>query len=148
MAQLDGRFVGPLEGETVDKIIQDALVEPGQPEGTPEPDPFICSNGPVLSVRFSNPGGTWFDDYVADEGYVAARKVLTSMTPEQVIDEVSKPNLRGLGGAGFRPAGSGPSSPRTRPSRSSSWSTRTRVSPAPSRTATSWSGTRTTSLKA
>ena len=41
MAQLDERFVGPLEGGAVDKIIQDALVEPGQLEVTPEPDPFI-----------------------------------------------------------------------------------------------------------
>jgi len=104
MAQLDERFVGPLEGGTVDKIVQDALMEPGQPEATPEPDPFICSSGPVLSARFKNTEGSWFEDYVADDGYVAARKVLTSMTPEQVIDEVSKPNLRGLGGAGF-PAG-------------------------------------------
>ena len=104
MAQLDRRFVGPLEGGTVDKIIQDALAEPGQLEATPEPDPFICSNGPVLSTRFKNTEGTWFKDYIADDGYVAARKVLTSMTPEQLIDAVSKPNLRGLGGAGF-PAG-------------------------------------------
>ncbi len=101
MAQLDERFVGPLEGETVDRIIQDALMEPGRPESTPEPEPFICSDGPVLSTRFKDPDGTWFEDYVADGGYLAARKALTSMTPEQVIDEVSKAKLRGLGGAGF-----------------------------------------------
>jgi NADH-quinone oxidoreductase subunit F len=101
MAQLDERFVGPVEGETVDRIIQDALMEPGKPESTPEPEPFICSDGPVLSTRFKDPDGTWFEDYVADGGYLAARKALTSMTPEQVIDEVSKAKLRGLGGAGF-----------------------------------------------
>ena len=104
MAQLDERFVGPLEGETVDTLIQDALTEPGRPESTPEPDPFICSDGPVLSTRFRDPEGTWLEAYVADGGYAAASKVLTSMTPEQVIDEVSSANLRGLGGAGF-PAG-------------------------------------------
>ena len=104
MAQLDERFVGPLEGEAVGKLIRDALTEPGTPESTPEPDPFICSDGPVLSTRFKDPEGTWFEGYTADGGYRAARKVLTSMTPEQVIDEVSKANLRGLGGAGF-PAG-------------------------------------------
>jgi NADH-quinone oxidoreductase subunit F len=101
MAQLDERFVGPLEGETVDRIVQDALREPGKPESTPEPEPFICSDGPVLSTRFKDPGGTWFDGYVNDGGYLGARKVLTSMTPAQVIDEVSKARLRGLGGAGF-----------------------------------------------
>ena len=104
MAQLDERFVGPLEGEAVAKLIRDALTEPGTPESTPEPDPFICSDGPVLSTRFTDTEGTWFEGYTADGGYRAARKVLTSMTPEQVIDEVSKANLRGLGGAGF-PAG-------------------------------------------
>lgn len=104
MAQLDERFVGPLEGATVDILIKDALLEPGRPESTPEPDPFICSDGPVLSTRFKDPDGTWFKDYVADGGYLAARKALTSMTPEQVIDEVNNAKLRGLGGAGF-PAG-------------------------------------------
>ena len=104
MAQLDERFVGPLEGETVTTLIQDALTEPGHPESTPEPDPFICSDGPVLSTRFKDPEGTWLEAYIADDGYLAARKALTSMTPAQVIDEVSRAKLRGLGGAGF-PAG-------------------------------------------
>jgi NADH-quinone oxidoreductase subunit F len=70
----------------------------------PEPEPFISTEGPVLTTRFKEPDGTWFEAYVADDGYLAAKKVLTSMTPEQVIDEVSEANLRGLGGAGF-PAG-------------------------------------------
>ncbi len=104
MAQLDERFVGPLEGEAVGQLIRDALAEPGKPELTPEPDPFICSDGPVLSTRFKDPEGTWLEAYVADGGYRAATKALTSMTPDQVIDEVTKANLRGLGGAGF-PAG-------------------------------------------
>jgi len=104
MGQLDERFVGPLEGGSVDSIIRDALTEPGKPESTPEPDPYISTDGPVLSTRFKDPEGTWLDDYLADDGYVAARKVLTSMSPQDVIDEVSSANLRGLGGAGF-PAG-------------------------------------------
>ncbi len=104
MAQLDERFVGPLEGETVNTLIQDALTEPGNRESTPEPDPFICSDGPVLSTRFKDPEGTWLEGYIADDGYLAARKALTSMTPAAVIDEVTRAKLRGLGGAGF-PAG-------------------------------------------
>lgn len=101
MVQLDQRFVGPVVRETVDTIIKDALTEPGGMESAAEPEPFICSDGPVLSTRFNNPDGTWFEGYVADDGYLAARKALTSMTPEQVIDEVNKAKLRGLGGAGF-----------------------------------------------
>ncbi len=34
-------------------------------------------------------------------GYQAAKRVLTELTPDQVIDEVKKANLRGRGGAGF-----------------------------------------------
>ncbi len=101
MAQLDERFVGPVEGRTIDTLIQDALTEPGSSQQTSEPQPYVCSDGPVLSTRFKDPEGTWFEAYVAGGGYLAAKKALTSMTPQQVIDEVSKAKLRGLGGAGF-----------------------------------------------
>jgi NADH-quinone oxidoreductase subunit F len=101
MAQLDEDFIGPLDGRALDRIIHDALCPPGRPRTTPEPEPFICSDGPVLSSRFKDPAGTWFDDYAAGGGYEAARKALTSMTPAQVIEEVSNAKLRGLGGAGF-----------------------------------------------
>jgi len=47
---------------------------------------------------------TRMDDYIANGGYGALEKVLGTMTPEQVIDEVKKAGLRGRGGAGF-PAG-------------------------------------------
>ena len=70
----------------------------------PEPDPYICTDGPVLSTRFKDPDGTWLEAYVSDDGYVAAKKALTSMSPAEVIDEVSAAKLCGLGGAGF-PAG-------------------------------------------
>lgn len=40
-------------------------------------------------------------DYIGRGGYSALSKVLFSMTPEQVIDEVEKSGLRGRGGAGF-----------------------------------------------
>ncbi|RJP65911.1 MAG: NADH-quinone oxidoreductase subunit NuoF [Candidatus Abyssobacteria bacterium SURF_17] len=41
------------------------------------------------------------DEYIARDGYQALAKVLTGMTPEQVIDVVEKSGLRGRGGAGF-----------------------------------------------
>lgn len=40
-------------------------------------------------------------EYIAFGGYEALGKVLTSMTPEQVIEEVKKSGLRGRGGGGF-----------------------------------------------
>ena len=42
--------------------------------------------------------------YIAVGGYAALEKALASMTPDEVLDEVDKANLRGRGGAGF-PAG-------------------------------------------
>jgi NADH-quinone oxidoreductase subunit F len=41
------------------------------------------------------------DDYLAKGGYQALRKVLSNMTPEQVIKEIKRSGLRGRGGAGF-----------------------------------------------
>jgi len=41
------------------------------------------------------------EEYIAVGGYQALGKVLTSMTPEEVIEEVKKSGLRGRGGAGF-----------------------------------------------
>lgn len=41
------------------------------------------------------------EEYIAMGGYEALAKVLTTMTPEQVIEEVKKSGLRGRGGAGF-----------------------------------------------
>ena len=40
-------------------------------------------------------------DYIAVGGYKSLRKILSEMTPEQVIDEVKRSGLRGRGGAGF-----------------------------------------------
>jgi NADP-reducing hydrogenase subunit HndC len=44
------------------------------------------------------------DDYLAIGGYAALVKVLCHMSPEEVVAEVKKSNLRGRGGGGF-PAG-------------------------------------------
>ena len=41
------------------------------------------------------------DEYIAFDGYLALEKVLTKMTPDEVIEEITKSGLRGRGGAGF-----------------------------------------------
>jgi NADP-reducing hydrogenase subunit HndC len=49
--------------------------------------------------RYINPKE--IDDYIALGGYGALSKALLQMTPEQVLEEVKKSNLRGRGGGGF-----------------------------------------------
>ena len=49
-------------------------------------------------------GSFRLEAYAGRGGYEAAARVLRTMTPQQVLDEVKKANLRGRGGAGF-PAG-------------------------------------------
>lgn len=41
------------------------------------------------------------EDYIESGGYEALKKVLSNMTPEEVIEEVKISGLRGRGGAGF-----------------------------------------------
>ena len=41
------------------------------------------------------------DEYIAQDGYAALGKVLTEMTPQEVIDLMLASGLRGRGGAGF-----------------------------------------------
>ncbi|RJX29664.1 MAG: NADH-quinone oxidoreductase subunit NuoF [Dethiobacter sp.] len=53
--------------------------------------------------RFIDPKN--IEDYIASGGYEALVKALQTMTPEEVITEVKKANIRGRGGGGF-PAGS------------------------------------------
>lgn len=41
------------------------------------------------------------EEYIAQDGYSALAKALSSMTPAEVVDEIKKSGLRGRGGAGF-----------------------------------------------
>ncbi|HUV93048.1 MAG TPA: NADH-quinone oxidoreductase subunit NuoF [Anaerolineales bacterium] len=41
------------------------------------------------------------EEYIAEGGYTALQTVLSTMPPEQVIDEIKASGLRGRGGAGF-----------------------------------------------
>ncbi len=41
------------------------------------------------------------EDYIAHDGYIAAAKALSEMTPGEIVDEMKRSGLRGRGGAGF-----------------------------------------------
>jgi len=65
----------------------------------PFPTLFTDDKGGVLTP-YINQECNQLKNYLKLGGYEAAKKAL-AMTAEQVIDEVTKSNLRGLGGAGF-----------------------------------------------
>lgn len=63
--------------------------------------PFYRNQGRILLSCNSNLDPTDILDYISIGGYTALAKVLTSMSPEEVIREIKKSGLRGRGGAGF-----------------------------------------------
>ena len=62
-------------------------------------------SGPrIITSRFDVADGHTYAGYVRTGGYVSLRKAVSSMTPQQVHDEVKAAEIQGRGGAGF-PAG-------------------------------------------
>ena len=58
----------------------------------------------ILTEHFGLENMFQIDVFMKQGGYKAAKKALTGMKPEEILDEVKAANLRGRGGAGF-PAG-------------------------------------------
>jgi NADH:ubiquinone oxidoreductase subunit F (NADH-binding)/(2Fe-2S) ferredoxin len=83
-----------LKGRPVESLIfQERVVEP-------LPEPSVKEVRVVLrNVGKINPEN--IEDYIAQDGYAALGKVLTQMTPEEVLAELKTSGLRGRGGAGF-----------------------------------------------
>lgn len=63
--------------------------------------PFFKHQTKNLLRICGNIDPTRIEEYIALEGYYALSKVLTSMTPEDVVEEIRSSRLRGRGGAGF-----------------------------------------------
>ncbi len=62
---------------------------------------FFKGQVKIVSSRCGLIDPSSIDDYIATNGYKALRKMLTSMTPEMVIEEMTKSGIRGRGGGGF-----------------------------------------------
>ncbi|PIQ94342.1 MAG: NADH-quinone oxidoreductase subunit F [Nitrospirae bacterium CG02_land_8_20_14_3_00_41_53] len=83
-------------------LFRDSFLEP--PKEVTEEIPFYKKQ---LKVALRNTGCIdphSISHYIVTGGYMAIEKIFSSMSPEQVLEEVTKANLRGRGGAGF-PAG-------------------------------------------
>ncbi len=98
--------------ENLDPDKVDTLFEQLEQGKQPGPEPVtsgsvhkrLPAEVPIISKRFGILNSHKIDVYMKHEGYQALEKALKQMTPEQIIDEMKKSNLRGRGGAGF-PAG-------------------------------------------
>ena len=43
----------------------------------------------------------WLDEYRSKNGYEGARKALTGLSPDEIVNQVKDAGLKGRGGAGF-----------------------------------------------
>lgn len=102
--QINYDFYEDLTPKTFDRII-DQLDGGGKAEPSKHTAGAVherlTAETPLISKRFGLTDSTKIDVYLRNDGYVALEKALKQMTPEQVIDELKKSNLRGRGGAGF-----------------------------------------------
>lgn len=63
--------------------------------------PFYAKQHRVVLRNCGQIDPEHIQEYIARDGYEALSKVLTTMTPEQVIADMKKSGLRGRGGGGF-----------------------------------------------
>ena len=88
-----------VEGETVTRLLY--VDDKGRSIRALEDIPFYAKQSRVLLDANTRIDPTSLDDYIAQGGYGALARVLTSMKPEEVVDLVKKSGLRGRGGGGF-----------------------------------------------
>ncbi|MFH2130617.1 MAG: NADH-quinone oxidoreductase subunit NuoF [bacterium] len=91
------------EGEIIDRLL---YVEPltGEKVTCEDEVSFYSKQMRLLLAQNPEIDPKNMDDYMANGGYRALAKALSSMAPEAVIQEIIDANLRGRGGGGF-PAG-------------------------------------------
>jgi len=103
--QQERTFYGKVTPDMVDRIINEHIIG-----GKPVTDWVILDKeingllGKQKRIVLRNCGKIdpeFIDDYLAADGYKAIEKALTSMSPQEVIAEVTNSGLRGRGGAGF-----------------------------------------------
>jgi len=84
-----------LKGRPVRRLLWTA------PAPEPRTIPFFARQKKVVLENCGQIDPEKIEEYIAVGGYEALAKVLTQMTPEEVISEISRSGLRGRGGAGF-----------------------------------------------
>jgi len=99
------RGVKPEVGEQIVQHHLDPKVDHSaalEPHLLPADAPFYAKQVKVVLQEAGHINPEKLEDYLAHGGYRALEKVLQTMSPEQVCDEVFNSGLRGRGGAGYR----------------------------------------------
>ncbi len=112
--QPEGIFYQGLKPEDAERIVNQTLrkkelvedllfIDPasGKPVTHAADVPFYSKQTRKLLAHIEQIDPCNVDDFIAQSGYAALAKVLSEMTPDEVIDSVEKAGLRGRGGAGF-----------------------------------------------
>lgn len=114
MVQPDGIFYQYLKEKDIPNLVEEHFLK-GRPvkslmytsagEETPIPRmadiPFFKDQRLIALRNRGLIDPESIDEYIANDGYKAIAKVLTGMSPEEVIEEVKQSGLRGRGGGGF-----------------------------------------------
>lgn len=114
IVQPDGVFYTKLEADDVRKIVDSHLVsgkiltektylDKKSGEYTPyvKDINFFKNQQKIILKNCGSIDYSSIEQYIANDGYMAAAKALKEMKPEDVIKEIKESGLRGRGGAGF-----------------------------------------------
>ncbi len=86
------------------RVVEHLLYEDpatGKKAQTAEEIPFYKVQKRIVLAENGNVDPTDIEDYLAVGGYAALARVITTMDPEEIIEEVDRAGLRGRGGGGF-----------------------------------------------
>ena len=98
------RFLyGELDPEKTRRVVDEHLIggNPVEEYLIPIDYPYLSKQKKIVLANCGVINPESIEDYLAAEGYAALRKAVTSMSPEEVIEEIKTSGLRGRGGAGF-----------------------------------------------
>ena len=98
------RFLyGELDPEKTRRVVEEHLIggNPVEEYLIPLDYPYLSKQKKIVLANCGVINPESIEDYLAAEGYAALRKAVTSMSPEEVIEEIKTSGLRGRGGAGF-----------------------------------------------
>lgn len=114
MVHPEGTFYQRVRPEDAPRIVKEHLIggrvvedllfwneERGELARTVEEIPFLSRQVRIVLRNAGIIDPRSIEEYIARDGYQALAKVLTEMSPEEVVEEVRRSALRGRGGAGF-----------------------------------------------